>query len=147
MGRHTALHRKVGRCNAGRITMSESIRDRYMETVDPRFGAIITLLDEVVRSAAPALAPRISYGILMYGLNGDYRNWVCAISATKKVVTLRFLWGNLLEDKAKLLRAGSTTIGNLDYASLEQVDVAVVEAYVREAVAKYDAFKANAAKK
>jgi hypothetical protein len=127
--------------------MSEVIRTHYLETVDPRFASMVARLDEAVRAAAPALAPRISYGLLMYGLNGDYRNWVCAIGTTKKVVTLRFLWGNLLEDKAGLLRPGSTTIGNLDYAAMEQIDVTMVEMYVREAAEKYADFKASAAKK
>ncbi len=124
-----------------------AVRSAYIESIDVRFAPLVLRLDEAVRAAAPELAPRISYGILMYGIIGDYRNWVCAISATSKVVTLRFLWGNLLEDKAGLLRPGSTTIGNLDYASIEKIDVGVVEAYVREAVAKYDTFKENTVKK
>ncbi len=126
--------------------MDENVLEKYLGTIDARFAPVVTVLDAVVRRAAPGLAAKISYGILMYGLHGDYRNWVCAVSATKKVVTLRFLWGTMLEDKAKLLRYGSTTIGNLDYASADAIDVAVVEAYVREAVAKYDVFKVSTAK-
>ncbi len=124
-----------------------TVRSAYIETIDARFAPLVLRLDEVVHAAAPELAPKISYGILLYGIKGDYRNWVCAINATSKVVTLRFLWGNMLEDKAGLLRPGSTTIGNLDYASIEKIDVGVVEAYVREAVAKYDVFKESTVKK
>ena len=126
--------------------MDESILEKYLATIDARFAPVVSVLDGIVRRAEPGLAAKISYGILMYGLQGDYRNWVCAVSATRKVVTLRFLWGTMLEDSAKLLRYGSTTIGNLDYASAEAIDVAVVESYVREAVAKYDLFKASTAK-
>ena len=126
--------------------MTNNIRETYLLTIDARFAPMVVRLDECVRAAATELAPKISYGILMYGLNRDYRNWVCAISATKKVVTLRFLWGTMLADENRLLRHGSTSMGNMDYASIDEIDEGVVDAYVREAVAKYEDYKVSTAK-
>ena len=104
----------------------------------------MTALDGVVRKVRPDLDVAIKYGILMYALRGDWRTWVCAIDATKKGVGLRFLYGVLLEDPRGVLRAGSSVLKTWDFAFDDVVDSAAVGAYVAEAVAKYDDYKANA---
>lgn len=126
--------------------MTDAVRDAYLETIDPRFAPLVTTLDALVRRAGPALEASIRYRILMYGLEGDFRNWVCAVSATTRVVNLRFLYGVLLDDPEHVLRKGSATLCNIDYAPGAEVDEQLVLAYVREAIAKLGAFKASTAK-
>jgi hypothetical protein len=116
----------------------------YLAGVAPAAVPLVTALDAVVRKVRPDLDVAIKYGILMYALRGDWRTWVCAIDATKKGVGLRFLYGVLLDDPRGVLRAGSSVLKTWDFAFDDVVDPAAVRAYVTEAVAKYDDYKANA---
>jgi hypothetical protein len=127
--------------------MSDSKLDTYLATIDARWHAMVVALDTAVREAAPELKPDIRYNIFMYGLNGDYRAWVCAISPTTKVVCLRFLAGSTMSDPKHLLRPGTSTLSTIDFKTIEEIDAQMVGEYVREAVAIYPAFKAAASKK
>jgi hypothetical protein len=84
--------------------------------------------------------------MLTYTLGGNYREWICAIGVTKHAVNLRFLYGVMLDDPHDVLRAGTSILKTLDVPTLDAVDAQLVTDYVKEAVAKYDAFKANARK-
>ena len=103
-------------------------------------------LDDAIRKAQPELDVAIKYGLLMYALRGDWRTWVCAIGAGNSGVALRFLYGVLLEDPKRVLRAGSSVLMTWDFALIDAVDPEAVGAYVVEAVARYDEYKANAPK-
>ncbi len=76
--------------------------------------------------------------MLMYARDGAWRHWVCAIDASRKVVSLRFLYGVRLTAPPGTLRPGSTTMGTLDLASLDQVEPGLVADLVRQAVALLD---------
>jgi hypothetical protein len=80
----------------------------------------------------------------MYALDGDWRTWVCAIDASKKGVGLRFLYGVLLDDPRDVLRAGTSVLKTWDFGFDDVMDPVAVGAYVREAVARYGEYKANA---
>jgi hypothetical protein len=82
----------------------------------------------------------------MYALNEDWRTWVCAIGAGTSGVALRFLYGVLLDDPKHVLRAGSSVLMTWDFAFIDAVDAEAVGAYVMEAVARYDEYKADAPK-
>ena len=128
--------------------MSESgaapaARETYLGGVDPAAASVVVALDETVREAHPGFDVAIKYRILMYALNGDWRTWVCAIDATRKAVCLRFLYGVLLDDSSRVLRAGSSVLKTWDFAYDDVVDRAAVGEYVREAVERYDEYKAN----
>jgi hypothetical protein len=82
----------------------------------------------------------------MYALNEDWRTWVCAIGAGTSGVALRFLYGVLLDDPKHVLRSGSSVLMTWDFALIDAVDADAVGAYVAEAVARYDEYKANAPK-
>lgn len=69
---------------------------------------------------------------------------MCAIGATKKGVSLRFLYGFILDDPLGILRAGSSVLMNWDVAFDGEVDAAAIGTYVTEAVAKYPDYKADA---
>jgi len=51
--------------------------------------------------------------------------------------------GVLLADPRHVLRAGSSVLKTWDFAFDDTVDPAAVGAYVSEAVARYDEYKAN----
>jgi hypothetical protein len=117
--------------------------ETYLGGVDPAAAPLVLALDGVVREAHPSFDVAIKYRILMYALHGDWRTWVCAIDASRKSVGLRFLYGVLLDDPLRVLRAGSSVLETWDFAFDQGVDRAAVGAYVREAVARYDEYKAN----
>ena len=103
-------------------------------------------MDEAIRKVRPDFDVAIKYGLLMYALHGDWRTWVCAIGAGNSGVALRFLYGVLLTDPKHVLRAGSSVLMTWDFALIDAVDPEAVGAYVVEAVARYDEYKANAPK-
>jgi hypothetical protein len=118
--------------------------ETYCAGIDPVARPLVVTLDGIIREAQPAFDVVIKYRILMYALHGDWRTWICAIDASKKAVCLRFLYGVLLDDNRRVLRAGSSVLKTWDFAFDEVVDRAAVGAYVREAVARYPDYKANA---
>jgi hypothetical protein len=75
--------------------------------------------------------------MLVYTFDQKWHDWVVAVGVSKSVVNLRFLYGKQLDDPAGLLRPGSTTAATADFTSAEDVDPALVTAYVREAVIKH----------
>jgi hypothetical protein len=119
--------------------------ETYLAGVDDAAAPVVIALDEAIRKAHPALDVAIKYRMLMYGLNGDWRRWVCAIGSSNKSVALRFLYGVLLDDPRRVLRAGSSVLKTWDFAFSDLVDQTAVSAYVADAVARYDYYKANAA--
>ena len=124
--------------------MTSPILDTYLATIDPAAAPLVVSLDAAVSAAQPDFDLAIKYGILMYALRGDFRIWVCAVSATKKGACLRFLYGVLLDDPRHVLRAGSSVLKTWDFALGDAIDPAAVGAYVQEAVARYPEYKANA---
>lgn len=120
-----------------------SARDSYIAGIDPAFAPAVLLLDGAIMAACPGLDTRISYRMLTYALNGDFRHWLCAIDAHKKPFHLRFLYGVLLEDPRGLLRAGTSHLCNLDFASVEEIDARLVTDYVKDAVSRHDEGKAR----
>jgi len=110
-----------------------SALDTYLGSVAEPFAPLVAELDRVIRTARPDLQAAVKYRILMYGVDGRYRDWVCAIDARAKVVSLRFLHGDRLDAPAGVLRPGSTTMGTIDLTSLDQVDTQLVTDLVRQA--------------
>ena len=125
------------------LGLAPTVVGTYLAGVDPAAWPVVVALDGVIREAHPGFDVAIKYRILMYALHGDWRTWVCAIDASRKSVGLRFLYGVLLDDPLRVLRAGSSVLETWDFAFDEVVDRAAVGAYVREAVARYDEYKAN----
>jgi len=120
--------------------------ETYLKGVEPRAKPLVVDLDEAIRKAHPGFDVAVKYGLLMYALQGDWRFWVCAIGAGNSGVALRFLYGVLLTDPQHVLRAGSSVLMTWDFAFIDAVDEEAVGAYVVEAVARYDEYKADAPK-
>jgi hypothetical protein len=124
--------------------MSSSILDEYIGTIpDPRGERVVRDLDRVIRKAHPALDAAIKYKILMYGLHGAFRTFVCAINSGRRHVALNFLYGVMLDDPRKVLRGGTSVLMSWDFAFDQEIDEAAVAAYVTEAVRKNADYKAN----
>ena len=126
--------------------MRSEALETYIKGAEPRAKPLVIDLDDAIRKVQPDLDVAIKYGLLMYALRGDWRTWVCAIGAGNSGVTLRFLYGVLLDDPRHVLRAGSSVLMTWDFALIDAVDSTVVGSYVLEAVARYDEYKANAPK-
>jgi hypothetical protein len=118
-------------------------REAYLASIDSALAPAVLALDRAVMAAGAPFDARFSYKMLMYSLGGDLRHWVCAIGTSKKGIHLRFLYGVLLDDPRGVLRAGTSTLKTIDFAALADIDTELVTDYVREAVARYDEFKAK----
>ena len=124
--------------------MSESVREEYIgQLVDPRGEPVVRELDRVIRVTEPKLGMAIKYKILMYGLDGDFHTWVCAINSGRRHVSVNFLYGVMLDDPRKVLRAGSSVLMSWDFPFDEEVDPAALGPYIAEAVRRNPEYKAN----
>jgi hypothetical protein len=124
--------------------MSNHILEEYIASlVDPRGEPLVRELDRIIRETQPELETAIKYKILMFGLQGDFHTWVCAINSGRRHVSLNFLYGVMLEDARKVLRPGSSVLMSWDFDFDEEIEPAAVAAYVAEAVAKNEDYKAN----
>jgi hypothetical protein len=124
--------------------MSDSVLEEYLATLaDPRGEPVVRELDRIIRGSQPELDTAIKYKILMYGLEGDFHTFVCAINSGRRRVSLNFLYGVMLEDARDVLRPGSSVLMSWDFEFDEEIDPAAVAAYVAEAVAKKGDYMAN----
>ena len=126
--------------------MDRSALETYLLGIDKSAIRLVVALDEAVRDAHATFNIAIKYKILMYALRGDFRTWVCAIDAKRNSVALRFLYGVLLDDPRRVLRAGTSVLKTWDFGLDDVIDPVAVGVYVAEAVARYDKYKANTAR-
>lgn len=112
-------------------------RDTFLTTVDDTFTSLVTDIDATIRAVSADLEGYISYKMLMYRVGIKRRDWLIAIDARgTKCVTLRFFKGVHFLDTDKLLRLGTTTIGNLDFkTSLTLGDTAHITDFTNQAIA------------
>src|SRR5437899_7107170 len=99
-----------------------AVLDAYLAGVDARAAPLVVELDDAVRAAHPDFDVAVKYRLLMYTLDRQWRRWVCAIGVTKKGVGLRFLYGVLLDDPRKVLRAGASVLKTWDFGFDDQID-------------------------
>ena len=86
----------------------------------------VRALAAAVEAAGAAFDQRFTYKMLVYTLDARWHRWVVAISVNAKAVSLRFLFGQSLDDLAGVLRPGSTTAAFIDYPDGATVDAALV---------------------
>ena len=112
-------------------------RDTFLTTVDDKFTVLVTDIDATIRAISADLEGYISYKMLMYRVGQKRSDWLIAIDARgTKCVTLRFFKGVHFSDPDKLLRLGTTTIGNLDFTtSLTPGDKARITDFTKQAIA------------
>lgn len=129
----------------GRLNDDPSVVEAFLAGKPASWAETTRELHRLILAAAPTLQARVSYKMLMYHLGTDKARWVVAIDVREKVVTIRFLWGVLLEAPRGILRGGTSTLMNLDLPSPEALDPAVITDLVTQAVARYPDFVAGAA--
>lgn len=117
--------------------MTPAPLEEYLPTIRPEARDTVRALAEAVDAAGADFDVKVTYKMLVYTFDARWHRWVVAIGVSSKAVNLRFLHGRQLDDPAGLLRAGSTTAAQIDYVRAEDVDPALVTAYVREAVARH----------
>jgi len=112
-------------------------RDTFLTTVDEKYTALVTEIDATIRAGSADLEAYISYKMLMYRVGQKRSDWLIAIDARgTKCVTLRFFKGVHFLDTEKLLRLGTTTIGNLDFTtSLTETDKKHIIDFTKQALA------------
>jgi hypothetical protein len=112
-------------------------RDTFLTTVDDKYTALVTEIDATIRAVSAELEGYISYKMLMYRVGLKRSDWLIAIDVRgTKCVTLRFFKGVHFLDTEKLLRLGTTTIGNLDFTiSLTETDKANIVDFTKQALA------------
>jgi hypothetical protein len=112
-------------------------RDTFLTTVDEKYTALVTETDATIRAVSAELEGYISYKVLMYRVGQKRSDWLIAIDARgTKCVTLRFFKGVNFLDTKKLLRLGTTTIGNLDFTiSLTETDKTNIVDFTKQAIA------------
>jgi hypothetical protein len=118
--------------------MAEGPLEAYLSIVRPEARDTVRALATAVDAAEAGFDCKLTYQMLVYTFDKRWHDWVVAIGVSKKTVNLRFLYGQRLDDPAGLLRAGSTTAAVIDFASADEVDPALVTAYVQEAVASHE---------
>lgn len=125
--------------------MTQTLVDGFLADRDSRWHPLTRELDRLIVTAEPALVTRVAYRMLMYHLGTDKARWVVAIDVRDKLVTVRFLWGVLLDDPRGILRGGTSTLMNLDLPTTDALDAPLVTDLVHQAVARYPAFVASQA--
>jgi hypothetical protein len=125
--------------------MSGSARDEYIATLDAVFAPAVRSLDAAIMAVRFDFEARLSYGILLYALGGDFRHWVCAVDcgrpgAKNKGVRVRFLYGSRMTDPRGVLRAGTSHLRTVDFPSVDEIDIGLVTEYVTEAAERHDEF-------
>jgi hypothetical protein len=117
--------------------------DTFLGGARPDAGPIVVEIDAAVRSVAP-LDSAIKWRQLLYGLNGDFHHWICAIAVSKHRVTLNFHFGGLLADPEGVFRAGTSKFMRmLDFDTPESVDAELIARRVTDALEQLEYFKAN----
>jgi hypothetical protein len=126
--------------------MSSPALTTYLDrlTGDDRAAAPnLTALDDAIVAVEPGFAVAVKYKMLMYAVPGDWRHWVCAVSANSGGTSLRFLYGVLLDDPLGVLRSGTSTLKTWDFAGDDEIPADAVGRYVREALERLEYFRAN----
>ncbi len=118
--------------------MPESALAAFLASVRPDAHDTVRALAAAVGAAGADFDQRFTYKMLVYTLDARWHRWVVAISVSARTVSLRFLFGQTLDDPAGVLRAGSTTAAFIDYPDGATVDAALVTTYVQEAVARHE---------
>lgn len=123
--------------------MIESALAEFLAGTRPDAAPVVAAIDAAIRAAAP-VESAIKWQKLTYAVNGDFHHWICAVTVTKKQVSLNFHFGALLADPEGLFRQGTSKFMRmLDYPSAEAVDADLIAGRVLEAISRLDYFKAN----
>lgn len=123
--------------------MGEDALDVFLNGVRPDAAPVVVAIDAAIRAAAP-LHSLVRWHQLLYGLDGDFHHWICAIAVSKNRVTLNFHFGGLIPDPESAFRKGSSKFMRmLDYESPDSVDADLIGHRINDALEQLEYFKAN----
>lgn len=117
--------------------MPETPLEAYLPSVREDARATVRSLARAVEAAGAELDCKVTYGMLVYTFAQRWHQWVVAIGVSKASVNLRFLYATELADPAGVLRMGTSTAGQWDFATVGDVDPDLVAAYVSEAIERH----------
>jgi hypothetical protein len=144
-----AVRAPSGACDrldsAGRhgFIVIDATLDEFLARVRPGAAPTVVALDAAIRAAAP-LDSTIRWRQLLYGLEGDFHHWICAVAVSKSRVTLNFHFGALLADHEGVFRSGSSRFMRLlDFETPGDVDVELIGRRITDALSRLEYFKAN----
>ncbi len=116
----------------------------FTQGIDKNFADIVNRLVEIIDRSGYGLDTGIKWKKLTLAKNNDFHHWICAISVTKKCVTLSFHYGGLLDDPNKILISGeSKFFRKLEYRRISDIDETALIDFIGQAVSKLDYFKDN----
>jgi hypothetical protein len=122
----------------------QAVLENFVAGLPQDREALVRRLHATILAAHPEFDVDIKYGLLVYAIAGDWRRWVVSVDAhPKRGVSLRFLFGVMMADRAAVLRAGSSVLMSWDLDPGAEVNAAAVGSYVAEAVGLYPEYKAN----
>jgi len=111
--------------------------EEYLPTVCEDAHPTVRALAAAVEAVGADLDCKVTYRMLVYTFAQRWHQWVVAIGVSRASVNLRFLYATELADPAGILRIGTSTAGQADFRTADDVDAQLVMAYVREAVEKH----------
>jgi hypothetical protein len=117
--------------------MSETPLEAYLPTVREDARETVRALAAAVDAAGIDFDCKVTYQMLVYTFEQRWHRWVVAIGVSKSKVNLRFLYATDLDDPAGILRIGTSTAGQADFTTADELDPELVTAYVREAAEKH----------
>ena len=130
--------------------------DDYLGRIDPALAPAVRKVHRAVLASGAPFIVAVKWRMLAYALGGDFRHWVCAVDVgrsghkgyagavpAERYLYVRFLYGVMLDDPQGRLRPGSSILKTLDFASPREVDAPLVTAFVRDAAARFEEFKAS----
>ena len=124
--------------------MHNSLVDAFEAKCSPEFQVIIHRLIQIIKGSSHTLDMDIKWGQLTFAQNADFNHWICAIKVTKKWVGLVFHFGGLLDDPGRVFKIGASKfIRTIEYQTVKDIDGAVVQGFLAQALDRLPYFKAN----
>lgn len=119
-----------------------SVTTDFTKNLDDSTKTIADKVISIIESHNKKLGAAVKWRQLTFGLDNDFDHWVCAISATKKSVNLKFHFGNILDDKNKVFTPeDSKFIRKIEIASVEDIDDKAIKDLMDQAIQKLPYFK------
>jgi hypothetical protein len=114
----------------------QTIIDTHLPDLDERWRSTAERLVEVIVGALPDVQHDRKWSRLTFTREGNWHQWICAISPTKKAVKLEIHKGALLADPHGALQGGGKYVRSISFRAPEEIDPEVVVPILREAGAR-----------
>lgn len=125
-----------------RRSASQVSVDDFINDLEETPQAVAKKIVSLVESHNKKLGSAIKWRQLTFCLDNDFDHWICAVSATKKAVALKFHFGSLLNDKHKVFTSDdSKFIRKAEIASVEDINEGAIIDLLDQATEKLPYFK------